>query len=297
VTSDQLEALLAVVDRGGFTAAAEFLGVSKQAVSRRVAELERELAVALFTRSSRHVKCTIEGETFVKHARVALRELADGVTQVKNQHRDPTGEIWIGAPGLFAKKILAPVVRELLEQHSKLRIGVRALGAADMLDFDELDIIVAVGALPDLSVQRLHLGEALNGCFAAPRYLERAGLPLEPRDLLEHDCLSYTRHRDVGVWNLSRNDGTPDEVPIRSRLKSNDAEYILEAAAAGMGIAHLPVFLCSKAVSEGRLRRVLPDWKLRIGPIRALYQKSSLPTPGVEVVLNSLRNHPALREI
>jgi len=285
---DQLRAFLAVSERRSFTSAARALGVTKQTVSRRVADLEDSLGVALLVRSTRSVSLTPEGEIFARDVRRGLDALADGVHNLGRQADDPADEIWIGAPALFARRFLRPLVNELLSTYPRLRIAVCALGAADVLDFDYLDVIVSIGPLPDLAVKRIPLGDGVNGCFAAPTYLEAHGRPRSPTELNEHECLAYTRHRVPNEWLLERGDEAVN-VPVRVRFKSNDAESVLQAAIDGMGIAHLPLFMCREAVSQGRLTRVLPRWSLRIGSISALYRETRAPRPGLEVVLDAVR--------
>lgn len=285
---DQLRAFLAVVERRSFTGAGRVLGVTKQTVSRRVGELEEGLGVALLVRSTRRVALTEEGEIFARDVRRGLDALADGVHNLAVQSDDPADEVWIGAPALFARHFLAPVVQHLLSEHRRLRIGVCALGAADALDFDLLDVIISVGPLRDLAVKRIPLGDAINGLFAAPAYLEAHGPPTSPPDLHDHACLAYRRHRARAEWVMRR--GSEEvEVPVQVRFESNDADVVVDAAVAGMGIAHLPLFLGDAAVAEEKLVRVMPRWTLHVGTIAALYRETRAPRPAVELVLDAVR--------
>jgi DNA-binding transcriptional LysR family regulator len=70
---DAVRTFVAVADAGQFSAAAAALGVSQQAISKRVAALEKELGVALFTRTPRGARLTLAGQAFLSPARDLLR--------------------------------------------------------------------------------------------------------------------------------------------------------------------------------------------------------------------------------
>ncbi|GAB4570060.1 MAG: LysR family transcriptional regulator [Haliangiales bacterium] len=288
VNLDQLRAFVAVVEHGTFTAAAERLEISKQSVSRRISDLETEINTALLVRSSRGVKCTPAGLEFVDRVRAALGELEGGLQQLHSREQEPRGSVWVGAPALFAKHFLSPVVSAFLARYQHMRVGVCALGGADTLDFDHLDIIITIGRLPDIAAKRVRLGTAINGCYAAPSYLRENGTPEAPGDLSAHACLAYSRHRSAIAWRLSRGDQVR-KIAVDARLTANDAEVILDAAVRGAGVAHLPHFICQEAVASGQLQRVLPGWDLAVGEINALYLDSRAPRRELALMLKAIR--------
>lgn len=292
MTLEQLEALIAVADRRSFSAAAKALKVSKQTISRRIAELEDELGLSLLNRSTRQVTVTDDGGAFLLHARQAVDALRDGVLNLRSRAHEPVGELWVGAPALFARHFLNPISQRFLLTHSKMRIILCALETADAFSLDHLDIAITIGPLPDHAAKRIVLGEAGNGLFAAPSYLARhAGLD-GPEALHDHALLTYTRRRGPHEWLLRRDD-EQRTIAVRTRLESNDALCILDATVAGMGICHLPLFLGMEAVREGRLVRVLPDWMLAAGQICALYRATRAPRSGLDWFLDVLRTELA----
>ncbi len=286
---DHLKAFIAVADLHSFTAAAQVLHISKQSVSRRIGELEDELGMALLVRSTRRVSLSDDGAVFAEHARRALGELEDGVQNLRARLQDPAGELWVSAPSLFLRQFLNPVIQRFLRTHRRMRVMLCSLGDADTLSFDHSDVIVSVGPLPDVAAKRITLGQAVNGCFAAPSYVAARGAPQHPEELRSHECLFYTRHRGrPDTWRLDKGEESVT-VPIQARLKSNDVDSILDAVVAGMGIGHLPLFFCREHVRDGTLVPVLPEWHLPIGPICALYRDSRAPRVGLDLLLAAVR--------
>ncbi|MBC8072016.1 MAG: LysR family transcriptional regulator [Deltaproteobacteria bacterium] len=292
MTLEQLEALIAVADRRSFSVAAKVLAVSKQTVSRRIGELEAELDLSLLNRSTRNVSVSDDGAAFLEHARAAVDALRDGVVKLRSRATEPVGELWVGAPALFARQFLGPLVQRFLLAHQKMRVILCALETADAFSLDHLDIAITIGPLPDLAAKRIVLGEASNGLFAAPAYLADHDEIDSPEALHDHTLLTYTRRRGPHEWQLRRAD-EQRSIAVRPRLESNDASCILDATIAGMGVTHLPMFLCVDAEREGRLTRVLPDWVVVAGQICALYRATRAPRVGLDWFLDAVRTELA----
>jgi DNA-binding transcriptional LysR family regulator len=100
---------------------------------------------------------------------------------------------------------------------------------------------------------------------ATRAYLRKQGEPQAPSDLQAHNCLHYPRSQDTPAWTFeSRQPSDRDEritVPVKGNLAANNSEALREAALTGAGIALLPDFSAQAALRQGKLVRVLPDWK------------------------------------
>ena len=83
-----------------------------------------------------------------------------------------------------------------------------------------------------------------------PAYLKQHGTPKHPTELRNHDCLTYGYLSTGNQWKLTGKDGDHWVNP-RWTLCANNAEVLRDAAAAGRGIALLPVFIAA-AAAEGR---------------------------------------------
>jgi DNA-binding transcriptional LysR family regulator len=121
---EDAEVFVAVVDAGGFTAAATTLGVSQPAISRRIAALEARLGVRLLTRSMRRLRPTDAGATFYARARRALGELAEGECEAAAASAEPRGTLRITAPPAFGRHVLVPALAAFTTAHPAIMLDL-----------------------------------------------------------------------------------------------------------------------------------------------------------------------------
>ncbi|WP_306318350.1 MULTISPECIES: LysR family transcriptional regulator [unclassified Streptomyces] len=119
---EAVRTFLAVADEGQIQIAAAELGITQQAASKRVAALERELGVRLFTRTPRGARLTLDGETFLPHARELLTAAGRAVDSVRGGRRPLRVDV------LAANVITNGVVQDFHRAHPHLPLDVVALG-------------------------------------------------------------------------------------------------------------------------------------------------------------------------
>lgn len=250
----------AAVEHGGFAAASRQLGVPKSTISKRVAELESELAARLIHRTSRSFTLTDVGRDFHEHARAALIETEAAEAVVRRRQAEPSGTVKLTASVPTAQMYLAPHLPALSHQYPQLRVQLDVTDRFVDLVQEGFDIAVRshFAPLPDSGlVQRPLLAESIV-LVAAPHYLEQRGAVHAPADLARHDGLltAATATR----WQLCRADGHAEQVTPLPRLVANESTVLLGAAMAGLGVVCLPETMCRDAIEAGQLVRVLPDW-------------------------------------
>lgn len=255
-----LEAFVRVAELGGFTAAAEALGVSKSHVSRQVSGLEDRLGARLLNRSTRHVTLTDVGREFHRRCRAILDDLVEAQLAVTNLQSSPRGLLRLSAPMSFGLRYLADAVADFMVLHPHLEVDAEFNDRrVDLLE-DGFDLAVRIGELPDSTLIARKLASISHYVCASTAYLAEHGEPAEPAQLREHNCLRYT-YLAAGqqMWPLRRGD---DQVsaPAKGRLVANNGEGLLAAARRGLGIVYMPDFLVCDDLRTGRLQRVLPEW-------------------------------------
>ncbi|MEO0003475.1 MAG: HTH-type transcriptional regulator DmlR [Pseudomonadota bacterium] len=255
--------LTVLSQQGSFTAAAERLGVSKAAMSQRVAELERVAGVALVRRTTRSVRLTEAGQRLVDDTRGAFEQIAQSFAQVRDLAGTPRGLVRVTAPVAFARQQLVPLLAGFLRQYPEVRIELDLSDRLASLATEGFDLAIRHSATaPDTHVAWT-LCDTRSVLVATRAYLERLGSPRRPQDLLEHNCLHYPRSQDRPAWTLESRDPAARErvtVQIRGSLAANNSEALRDAALAGLGIALLPDFSAQAGLQAGELVRVLPDW-------------------------------------
>jgi len=124
------------------------------------------------------------------------------------------------------------------------------------------DLAVRITTLSDSSLVARRLRDVSYFIAAAPGYWDRRGRPSHPRQLADHACLGYAYSRTPGAWRLQNS--ASEEVAVRfdGPLRANNAEALVPAALAGVGVVLLPDFMLSDLIADGSLEAVLPDWSL-----------------------------------
>ncbi len=256
---DMLTAFVHVAERLSVTAAAQDLGVAKSVVSKRITQLERGLGATLLARSTRQISLTPAGLLYLEHARRLLADAAAGSEALRGLRTTLSGLIRVTAPVSWGHRVLGRLLPEFLALHPALEIELLLDDRLMDLAAEGIDLALRMSArrTPDLvMVPLMRLDLVL---CAAPSYLAGAGMPRVPEDLAGHSCLSYWRNIRHGRWVLS---GEGRRVALRAagRYRANHPEAVADAAAAGLGVALLPLVFVRRELADGRLVQVLQGW-------------------------------------
>lgn len=260
-----------VVAAGSLTAAARRLGMTPSAVSQHLRQLEAALGLALLHRSTRKLTLTEAGARYIDgcSAMVAAARAAD---QALARHRDePEGELRIAAPigfgGLLAQA-LAP-----LRRHPKLTLQLLLDDALiDLID-ERVDIALRAGSLPDSSLVARKLGSMDAQMCAAPAYLAQRGWPQVPQDLSAHDWLGgrpSNTSSGVDTVVLHNDSGEQATVQVTRRVQASQVTALHALCVAGWGISVVVSEDDRRALADGRLLAVLPQWRLPELPVYAI---------------------------
>lgn len=287
---DRAEALavfLRVVEEGDFSAAARRLRATPSAVSKQVARLEERLGVRLFQRTTRRLTLTDEGRTYADWARRILADLeeADGAVQSGGA---PRGRLRVSVPAAFAIHNVIPLLPEFLERHPAVELELILSDRLSDLVEDGVDVAIRVAALGDSRMVVRKLSENRRIVCAAPRYLERHGMPLVPADLARHVCLGIAEENNLNLWEFLGPDG-PQVVRIRGVVESNSTEALYQLALAGVGLVRLSEYLVGPDIRAGRLVPVLADVNdPRSPPISLVYPHRRHLSPRVRAFVDHL---------
>ncbi len=193
MTIDRLDAMrtfVAIVDAGSFSSAARHLSISVPAISRRLSGFEERLGTPLLHRTTRSLDLTEYGLSYYDRAKQILAEVEEVELELAGMCNAPTGLMRVAAPTAFGRAFVAPVIPEFLNRYPRVRVDL-CLGQADASAPEAADAAVQVGGAiaPVGGVGSRALGSFRHVLCAAPGYLKRAGVPHEPGDLTQHDCV------------------------------------------------------------------------------------------------------------
>lgn len=297
---DQLHSLrvfVAVAETGGFAGASRKLNLSPASVTRAVVDLENHLGVPLFTRTTRVVRLTDAGASYLEDGRRLLADLDEADSAVAGVHGAPRGRVTLTAPAMFGNLYVAPLVTEYLTRYAETQAACLFVDRIVNMDDEAVDVAVRLGELPDSSLQAVRVGTIRRVLCASPGYLARRGVPQHPKELAAHTVISATGMTPSARWRFA-DGGEPLVCDLRPALMTTTNDAAITAAVAGFGIARLMSYQVRELVRDGRLQIVLDAYEPGPVPVHVLHRQGRRPNAKVRVLLDllidRLRTDPSL---
>ncbi len=269
-----LREFVAVVEQGGFTAAADALDVSASFVSRRVKQLEQQLGTRLLHRTTRTVRLTEMGRIYYERSREILDRLEALESDMADLQQRPKGLVRMTAPGLYAERYVAPAVAAFTVKYPEVSIELDTRMRVVDIVAEGYDLAIRMSALADSNLVARKLVPRRVMVCASPAYLARNGRPKDPDDLRSHNCLALP---DM-PWRFAYPDAIR-VVKVRGSWISNNGRALVEAAALGIGLVRLADYYMDKELERGALEVVLEDFEVEDAATWIIYpDRHHLPT-------------------
>ena len=286
---NEILVFMAVVDKGSFVAGGRAMGLTRSAAGKAVSRLEDRLGVRLFNRTTRALGLTDDGRVFHERGLQVLAAVEDAEASVSARAGKPRGLLRMTVPDAYGRLVVLPIVKSYLEAWPDVQVEISFTDRqADIIE-EGFDLAIRIGnaAADSRLVSRVVAAHEAVLC-ASPAYLSERGKPKNVVDLQGHDCLLFSSRNRRQSWRLRAADEGWVTAVARGRLRLDSAQAIREAAVAGLGIAYLPRFLVAAELSEGRLRRVLPDLQAEGVTVSAIYPTRRLLEPRVRHFMDFL---------
>ena len=248
-----------VVELQSFRAAGQSLEMTGGAVSKLVAQLERDLGVRLLHRTTRTVSVSVEGATFYEAAVRILDDVDAAAESIRSHSAAPTGRLKVTVPTSFALMWLSARLPGFIEAHSRIELDLVLNDRYVDLVQEGFDCAIRIAShLPDSSLVARPLGTVQRCLVAAPRYLECAPPLVGPADIDSHVCLGYSQSGEPVEWPFN---GTPGGKPVTvsAAFRTNNSVMLRDLLLAGLGLTLTPSFVVADLLQQGRLREVLPQ--------------------------------------
>lgn len=258
---NELYAFACVARHRSFRAAAQELGVSASALSHSLRQLEARLQVRLLHRTTRSVTATEAGEALLARLGPALGQIDSALEAVNDYRAQPQGLLRLNVPRTAAYLLLMPLLPGFLQRYPGIQL--------DMVCDDNLVDIVSAGFDAGMrfgetlaaDMVAVPVGPPMRfAVIASPDYLAQHGTPQHPAELARHAGI---RHRfgngPLYAWELAK-DGEALTVQPQGQLTLGEQPLMVEAAAAGLGIALVFEGYAAAALADGRVTRILADW-------------------------------------
>jgi DNA-binding transcriptional LysR family regulator len=261
ISADDYILFAAIAEQETLVGAAEYLGMPKATVSRRLANLETTLGQRLLLRTTRRLSLTEFGQEFLDHCRRVAEEVATAQDFVHSQDVQPHGQLRVSMAEDYARHNLSRALATFIEAYPEIQLDLDLSPRLVDLIGERFDLAIRMGALEnDSTLVARKIDEQHLGLYASPIYLGLHPAPKHPDDLLRHNTVRM--HSSLGLpipWKLMRGKKVWEAV-TPGRLTLNSIGVIQQLVLDGAGIGALPNRFTEDDVRLKRLVRVLPEW-------------------------------------
>ena len=279
-----------VVETGSFSETARQLGNTPSAISRAISRLEGALGTRLLQRTTRKLRLSESGTQVYAYCLEMVNAAQAVIDNSGKFNSEPHGTVRISVPKAVGHYLLHPHIPEFLERYPK--VDVQMLLEDKLIDFidDEIDLAIRITNQPSLGLKGRKLIEIDHVIVATAEYLEKHGMPQQPQDLKEHQCIYLGEQASDSKWKFQK-ENKITSVSVKGRYSANHTGIRLDAALKHMGIASLPYFVARHALETQALIQVLPDWYFKTyysGDAWLLYPPTRYLAPKIEVFIHFL---------
>lgn len=249
-----------VVNAGSITRAAEQLRMPKSTISRKLAQLEKDLGAILLRKGSKRLATTDIGAALYDRCRRLMIEIEDvGLTATEMQG-ELRGVLRVSIPVDFGISWISRAIASFVQKYPEISLEIEVNSRAVNPREDPYDVTIQLGPLKDSGLTYRRLATVTRGVYASPEYLERHGMPRTIEDFAKHDCIVTDQQRQDGVWAV-RNQSKHRFIEVVGKVMVNNIAIARDLAIAGVGLSMLPNIMCRNDVKSGRLVRVLTNWE------------------------------------
>ena len=269
-----------------FSRASRNLSVPGATLSRRIAAMEREFGVRLFDRTTRRVELTEAGRRYFERCGHLVDEARLAQEALRETAAQPSGHIRISMPVDLGVTAIGPVLTDFARQFPGISFDLDLSPRNADLVGEHVDVAIRLGTVRNEALVARRIGSVEQRMFASPAYLALRGMPTQPADLVEHECILLRSAQRQALWRL-QGDADMAEVVVRGRFMLNNVGLMRVLAERGMGIAVLDPSLVRESLANGRLSQVLPEWAAPRLPIHAV-MSSRIQPASVRALLDFL---------
>jgi DNA-binding transcriptional LysR family regulator len=285
-----MEAFVCVMETGSFSSAARRLQVGQPAVSKLIAQLEDRLGVRLLLRSNHGLTPTEAGQSFYERAKRSLEEADEADLAARGAAATLTGRLRISAAVTFATLHIMPKLPILLAEHPELDVEVILDDRnIDLVD-ERIDVALRMGTLTDPTLTARRIGRCRRLVLGSPGYLDRAGEPSTPGDLVAHESVIYAQGGGGSVWTFRRG-GAETSVTVKGRVRVTAAEGVRAAVFAGLGLAIASEWMFGPELRNGTVRPVLQDWELPPMDLWAVFPTGRRASAKARAFVSFIQSH------
>lgn len=285
---------VAVAEEESFAAAARRLAMSPPAVTRAITALEERLGVKLFNRTTRYVRTTDAGLSYLDDCRRIIHEVDEADEAAAGINATPRGYLAVTAPVMFGRLFVISGIVDYLKRYPDIEVSAVFLDRVVNLLEEGFDVGIRIGELPDSSMRAIPVGTVRRVVCASPKYLAEHGIPKHPSELTTHFVVAASPVTPNLEWRFAQ--GLNVRVRPRLTVTSNDAA--LTTVLENIGITRLMSYQVATYVKSEQLQILLPEFEPEAIPIHVIYREgrkaSAKVRTFVDLIVKQLTTHQAL---
>lgn len=288
ISLDAIAVFARVAETQSFRRAAETLGVPRSTVSRRIAELEKQLGTRLLRRTTRSVQLTDEGAAYLRACEPALGALDEAARSIQKGVVEAGGRLRVTAPVSFGERSLGPIIHHFIQTNARMELEILLADRQVDLLQEGFDVGFRSG-VGDTSLVAKELGRGTLRCVATRAYLAEHGTPKRPSDLADqgHECILYPPLAPHNRWRFRAGSRTV-HVAVHGRVVANSLPLCLDLACRGLGIARVPYPLVADELAKGTVIELLPRFIPPPSVFHLVYASHDRTTPRLRAFLEAV---------
>lgn len=267
-----IKSFVRTVETGSFSAVAKETQTTQPTISKQIAALEKYLDVQLLTRSTRKLQLTEAGKQFYTHCQEILDTVAAAEASV-GKRQQPSGTLRVNCPITFGQLMIMPHLKDFMVRYPQIEVDLMMSDRIVNLVEEGVDLAIRIGTNKDSSLIAERIGTTRMVTVAAMSYLQQVDEPRSPQNLVDHNCIVYTRLATPNEWQFQTPSGSAVMVKVRGNLSVDNSVAIRQAVLSGLGIAVAPTWLFGDDLNTGKLKVLLPDYPTNPMPIYAVYRR------------------------
>lgn len=273
-----MELFLSVSRSGSFTETARQFGISPTSVSRMITELEQALNVRLLLRSTRQVMLTEAGQEYAHQLDGILWSINHAHDSITAISTSPQGLLRVHSRVMFGLGVLTPLVARFRSLYPDIHVELILAEAQADLRLAQIDIDFRIAPPVEAGLKRRILFKSERHLVASPHYIATMPALTAPPQLADHALICYLQPGEGYAYRFLSDKGI-EEVALQPRHVTNNGIAQLELARLGEGIALLDDYTVANDIAQGRLVRLLPDFRVTNSSFEGGIYATILDTP------------------
>lgn len=256
-----LELFRRAAELGAIGKAGSQLGYSSSSASQCIKNLETDLGVKLFYRTTRSISLTADGKVILQYANSILGELAEMKSAFETDQKSLSGILRVTASASLARSHIVPFIPEFVKLHPNIDLDLNFTDNIVDVVKEGYDLAFRIGRLEASQMSTQKIDSNPYCIVASPNYLRNFNEPKIPSDLKNHDCMIAS---EGDVWSFLGKDNEQLDVTVSGPITTNFGDAVSEFVLAGMGIGMGSLWHVSPDIKAGRLVPLLCDYRVGV---------------------------------